>query len=72
MAMEYVNAVVKPIATVDKTALGISLSGCEVSSLKWVTLSRQANDQAGLINPTINAIPFDGQPVPFVNSTKTK
>lgn len=63
IAMEYTNAVTNPIATVPIIAKGILRSGCGTSSAKCVAESRHANDQLGLIRPTMKAIAFDSQPV---------
>ena len=66
------NEVTKPMVTVPKIAMGISVAGVLVSSAKWVAESKQEKLQLGLIKPTINAIPAVDQPVAFSNLTNTK
>lgn len=59
------------MATVPMIAMGITLSGFSTSNAIWVAQSRHENDQAGLIKPTIKAIPPFFQPVSLLNVAKT-
>lgn len=55
IAIEKVQPVTKPMATVPMIATGIIFSGWWISSDRWVAQSKQANAQLVLISPTMNA-----------------
>ena len=63
---------INPIATVPRMALGISVAGLKLSSAMCVAASKHEKLQLGLIKPTMNAMAEEDQPVPLLNSTKTK
>ena len=72
MAMAKLNAVTKPMVTVPKMAMGMTLSACFTSSAKCEAESRHEKLQLGLIKPTRKAMPVLLQPVLLWKSTNTK